>query len=413
MNFKLYIFGKLSGYMQYPDDSVSFEEYCGNRQSRASLNIKRKADLVYYVYTQNIDDESYLGFCLVFNGVYVKQTKDIFGIFEKACSDCVFSGRLFKIGQNGKLIFATDDFGSRKDEFDRISGNFNDELEIKGENFFSLLPKTYKQGSGHKSFSISDGAEEINEAISNYDTVSILCNNNTDTDYVSRQIKKLYDENLSLKNRYETLNKQKKQYKWVAILSILVIGCLIWLYFLNDSLSGVISDQSLTINSMEDTIRNKDYRIVSLGEELSKVRSSLKLVEDELSSFKTTFPINITNIEIGNSYENGNIETDYGKTIYSENTMYLKPNVSYTGIDVGSSINLKIRWYRPDGTLSAGIYSPAGFSQQFSLYVNKGNNITVFPGWGSRYKGYWEKGTYRIEIWYENVCLRSETFNVY
>ena len=72
MNFKLYIFGESSGYKQYPDDSNSFKEYFKYQQSNSSLYIQRKADLVYYVYSQKIDKEknSFLGFCIVFNGVY-------------------------------------------------------------------------------------------------------------------------------------------------------------------------------------------------------------------------------------------------------------------------------------------------------------------------------------------------------
>lgn len=458
MNFKLYIFGESSGYKQYPDDSISFKEYYKNQHSSSLLNIKRKADLVYYVYTQKIDKdkESYLGFCLVFNGVYIKQTKGAFTLFEKAYSDCILGGKLFKIEQNGKIAFATDDFGSQKDEFDRIVAQFNEELERKSKTFFSLLPKTYKYGQGCKAFAISDSAEIIGEAISTYDSISIPNDNcNEDLDYVGKMIKDLYDENQTLKSNYAALNKQKKQYRWVAILSIAVIASLIGLYFLNDNLSGIISNQDSKINRLENTIADKDMHISSLQDtlsnersvikkrnneiqvlntnlnvykdslrisenhkselesELSKSQSSLRVAEAKFSSLKNTFPINITNIEIGNSYKGGNLETDYGYTIYSKNTMYLKPKISYIGINTGRSINLKIKWYRPNGTLSTGDSSPSGFSQQSSLYVYSGSNTATLSGWGNEDKGHWDKGTYRIEVWYENVCLKSKTFRIY
>ena len=94
--------------------------------------------------------------------------------------------------------------------------------------------------------------------------------------------------------------------------------------------------------------------------------------------------------------------------------MYLKPKITYTGINPGRSIDLKIKWYMPDGSLSTGDSSPSGYSQQRSLYVNAGsNNIETLKGWGNSTKGNWEKGTYRIEIWYDNVCLKSQTFRIY
>ena len=62
------------------------------------------------------------------------------------------------------------------------------------------------------------------------------------------------------------------------------------------------------------------------------------------------------------------------------------------------SINLKIRWYRPNGTMSSGDSSPSGFSQQKSLYVYSGSNTETLQGWGNKTKGHWGKGTYRIEF---------------
>ena len=451
MNFKLYIFGESSGYKQYPDDSNSFKEYFKYQQSNSSLYIQRKADLVYYVYSQKIDKEknSFLGFCIVFNGVYIKNFKNAFAIFEKIYSDCILSGKLFRLGENGKIGYATDDFASQTEEYDRLVSVFNDELEKKNRTLFAQLPKTYKMGQGSKVFSMSDSPELIAEGISVYDSVSISNNNNNeDLDYVGRMLQQLYSENKKLKTEYEILNKQKKQYRWVAILSICVIASLVGLYFLNDNLSGIISNQSSTISNLESTIANKNSEITSLCDTLSQERGvirqknseirllntnlttykdSLKLSlerNDELSdklseqeskfySIKNTFPINITNIEIGNTYYDGSIETNYGSTIYSSYTMYLTPRITYTGINTGRSINLKIRWYRPDGTMSSGDSSPSGFSQQKSLYVYSGSNTEILQGWGNKTKGHWGKGTYRIEIWYENVCLKAKTFTIY
>lgn len=451
MNFKLYIFGESSGYKQYPDDSNSFKEYFKYQQSNSSLYIQRKADLVYYVYSQKIDKEknSFLGFCIVFNGVYIKNFKNAFAIFEKIYSDCILSGKLFRLGEDGKIGYATDDFASQTEEYDRLVSVFNDELEKKNRTLLAQLPKTYKMGQGSKVFSMSDSPELIAEGISVYDSVSISNNNNNeDLDYVGRMLQQLYSENKKLKTEYEILNKQKKQYRWVAILSICVIASLVGLYLLNDNLSGIISNQSSTISNLESTIANKNSDITSLCDTLSQERGvirqknseirllntnlttykdSLKLSlerNDELSdklseqeskfySIKNTFPINITNIEIGNVYYDGSIETNYGSTIYSSYTMYLKPRITYTGINTGRSINLKIRWYRPDGTMSSGDSSPSGFSQQKSLYVYSGSNTETLQGWGNKTKGHWEKGTYRIEIWYENVCLKAKTFTIY
>lgn len=435
MNFKLYIFGESSGYKQYPDDSVDFRSYYRNQQTDALLTIKRNEDLVYYVYTQRIDKEqvSFLGFCLVFNGVYIKKVEVAFSIFEKAYSDCILGGKLFKIGKNGKIGFATEDFSFQLKEIDRIVNLFNDELEKKNRNLFVPLPKTYKVGLGNKSFAITDGDVAIGNAISCYDSVLIPYSGKEDEslDYIGEMVQQLYTENKTLKADYAKLNRRKKQYRWVAILSVMVIASLVGLYLLNDNLSGVISNQNTTIDDLRMTLADRDSSIVLLRDTIAKKKKTIVLKEreinrlgslltlckdslnetkSELASLKNDFPIRILSIDIANAYSGGKIETDYGYSIYSKNTMYLTPRISYVGVDNGKNVNLKVRWYTPDGSLSVGNSSPNGFSQQQSLYIHSGYNTITFSGWGNAQKGHWGKGKYRIEIWYNDICLKSKTF---
>lgn len=407
--------------MQYPNDYISFDEYYKNQQSSSLLNIKRNDDLVYYVYTHKVDDEkeSYFGFCSVFNGVYINKIKGIFTLFEKAFSDCVLQGKLIKIEQNGKIAFATDDFVAQNDEYERIKTQFNEELE-NSKALFSLLPRRNVLGHACHTFTISVSAEKMGEAISTYDSISIPNNSNDNLANVRGMIRDLYDKNQNLETQYAELNKQKKQYRWVAILSITVITILIGSYFLNKNLQDSLSRNKTELNTLnknlaayKDSLKIKEKHISKLDSELLKSQTSLKSVEAKFSSLKNTFPINITNIEIGNTYYDGRIDTNYGDIIYSKNTMFLKPKISYTGIDPGRSINLKVKWYEPNESLSTGDSSPSGFSQQSSLYVYSGSNTETLTGWGNKNKGHWAKGTYRIEIWYENVCLKAKTFTIY
>ena len=37
----------------------------------------------------------------------------------------------------------------------------------------------------------------------------------------------------------------------------------------------------------------------------------------------------------------------------------------------------------------------------------------AMKGWGGETKGNWSRGQYRCEIWYNNMCLKSEVFTVY
>lgn len=138
---------------------------------------------------------------------------------------------------------------------------------------------------------------------------------------------------------------------------------------------------------------------------------------DDLSKLKSkvgnAYPLIISAIEIANIYKGGSIETDYGNTLYSGNTMYLKPKITYYGISSGTKV-LKVKWFKPDGSMSTGTSSPYGFSQSDSHYIYTGpDNTITMSGWGNEDKGHWRSGTYRIEVWYENTCLKSKTFTIH
>ena len=92
--------------------------------------------------------------------------------------------------------------------------------------------------------------------------------------------------------------------------------------------------------------------------------------------------------------------------------MFLKPKISYIGLISGTK-ELKVKWYTHSGYLSRGDSSPYEFSQSNDEYISKGNNTLTLSGWGNEHKGHWRSGTYRIEIWYENTCLKSKTFTIY
>ncbi|WP_297908286.1 hypothetical protein [uncultured Parabacteroides sp.] len=159
----------------------------------------------------------------------------------------------------------------------------------------------------------------------------------------------------------------------------------------------------------EEATTSMRSQISSLEQERDNAKSELSSLKSRVSN---TYPLIITDIEIGNIYKDGDIETDYGERIYDYNTMYLEPRIEYIGLESGTK-TFKVKWYTPSGYLSRGDSSPSGFSQAHDEYISKGNNTLTLNGWGNDRKGNWHSGTYRIEVWYENVCLKAKTFTIY
>ncbi len=142
-------------------------------------------------------------------------------------------------------------------------------------------------------------------------------------------------------------------------------------------------------------------------------RTELGTLQGQYDDIRQTYPIIIKDIEIGNRDSKGTLETNYGEKLHSSKTMYLAPEITYIGCNTGQTIKLRIKWYDSRGVLSTGPTSAGGYSTEDTLYVESGTNTAELKGWGNDEAGNWGNGTYRIEIWYEGICLGTKTFKIY
>lgn len=150
------------------------------------------------------------------------------------------------------------------------------------------------------------------------------------------------------------------------------------------------------------------------SENLSAILCNDNVVYDFANHLNlTSIPMIISDVLIGNTDYNGNIQTPYGDRISENDTMYLKPKVKYFGIKSGVQ-TLRIRWIKPDGSISKGNSSIGDFSQISGYNLTSGKNDEIcLSGWGGTNKGHWEAGQYFIEIWHEDIRLIRKPFTIY
>ena len=149
-------------------------------------------------------------------------------------------------------------------------------------------------------------------------------------------------------------------------------------------------------------------KAIELGK-LQKERDNLATFQNEIGK---SIPVIITDIRMGNRYEDWRIATNYGDPILSSCSMFLAPRVFYCGVIPGK-YEFKVKLYYPNGSLSTGTTSPEGCSYTYSAYIKAGRHDIEFSGWGGKNKGHYSPGTYRIEIWLNNVCLKQQSFKIY
>jgi len=211
MNFSLYLFGTPDGYNQYPADTSSqlFQRFFHKQLTDYSqFAIYRSSQLVYYAYSRKLSSSgsnNYLGICLIFNGIYCNDSKQLFDLFDKAYSDIALNGEILKMEKNGKISFSTDNFVSKQLEIERIRIFFQHNLDKNFSKNFNSISSSFKTGNGTKVLSINDENIDIQSAIHQYDCVYISNNEKSDSELnrIHKMLSDLYTEKQDLNTKYK------------------------------------------------------------------------------------------------------------------------------------------------------------------------------------------------------------------
>ncbi|MEP7197106.1 MAG: hypothetical protein ABI851_11360 [Saprospiraceae bacterium] len=290
MNFSFYIFGTPNGYNQYPDDNNSsvFQEFVQRNTNESQLTVKRNGQLVYYVYSRHFQEKSngLLGFCLVFNGVYCRNLKKLFGLFDRTYFDVQLKGEFLKFDKV-KVNYIINKFADKLLEIERIKTFFKNNLEHDFTQDFTNLSPAFKFGNSNKTISIKETDVDILAAIAEYEVVHIFNNekSSSELDRIHKMLSELYAEKYETNVKYQKLIGEKKQYKAVIFLCIAVFGCIIGLVIFNNNLES----KDDNIQSLKTELANKNLTVSSQQSEITQlqmVKSNLENAINELEEIQ-------------------------------------------------------------------------------------------------------------------------------
>lgn len=477
MNCNIYYFiSTQKGYSQYPDnyskDIISNILTKTDRKKNISqFAISMNGKLAYMTYQYRYSDSKYFGICCEFNNVIPTNFEYLFDFYDNLILDILNKGEIIHYNSDGNICSSVD-YISDKIELLNYYGNyihnhFNDEL-AKYVNFPSQNYTSEKKQIMVLAY--DDTHTQLTDLLNIYDNIVISRDNPYTLGYVNT-LKKSSERIAELETELSKTNRQKKQYRMVVFLVLAVAGCLVTLYSFNSNIQSLTGDLSKknedikvlnndltlanakidtmsiklseknsririlqqetsknrhSIDSLNSTIQTQESLINDLKSDLSSTNSSLSTVKGDLaqvqrklSNFQNKvdkyLPLIVTDIVMANNYKGGKKETEFGGTIYSTNSMYLAPRISYIGLVEGPR-KLLIKLYKPDGTLSTGTPSsetPKGYTYSASGYIYEGENKRELSSWGNEKKGNWAKGTYKIEVWYNDMCLKAKSFTIY
>ena len=446
------------------------------KKNISQFAISKKGKLAYVTYQYRYTDSKYFGICCEYNNVVPTNFEYLFEFFDNIVQDILNKGEIIHYDSTGNICPSID-YASDKIELINYYGNYiSNNLNDRLAKFINLPSLNYtSEKMKVVALAYEDSNIQLADLLNAYDNIIISRDNPYVLGYANT-LKKLNKRIIELETELAKINRQKKQYRMVVFLILAIIACLVTLYSFNSNIQTLTGDLSqrneeieqlnhdlssanLIIETMKAEIAEKDNLIESLKKEntlnvqsidslnhvivsketnineltndLYTVQNKLSSANNQLSTLKSNledinrklsncqnrigkkFPLVVNSIELANYTKNRkNLISDYGQPIYSNKSKWIWFRINYDGMVSGTK-KLYYRIYDQYGELKTSLSSPSGYTYSTEQYIYQNNNTTVLFGWGSDNSGSWRKGKYRIEIWYEDVCLRAENFTIY
>lgn len=303
MNCSVYIFGELSsGYTQYPEDSSSviLKTLYSHCKAPTQIVIHRDGSMMFYCYIRKLDGNRYIGLGLAVNGYYISKIDELFSLFENTIERMARQGVFVHFVADGTLTTSLKVLNFEEEEIDTLAENLKLGFEMLGT-IPQKLPRTdYTIAKDSmKEFCVADETHEIIRASYTYGFTYIYKEKDFDTVRMNSYrsiLSRVNEENTVLKKRNAELQEQKqkilnekKQYRNVVILCILIVVCGIGLFFLKNSLDSTknnLEKAQSDIIQKKTTIETLNNSVTDLQMSLSEEQSRREKAEADFESFK-------------------------------------------------------------------------------------------------------------------------------
>jgi hypothetical protein len=248
--------------------------------------------------------------------------------------------------------------------------------------------------------------KELLTSLSN-DNVSLRNRYNTlkgNNEWYEKELKEVNAKNQKLQKDIQNCESKIEEVKgskgfihFAYIAICILLSVIFYNSGINNSSTNEISENHIDSHSNDTSENNTD---------------SLAIIPDTpnalLYAISKAKPVIVQNIEVS-----GDV-SDYNKPIYSKETSFIIPKIELISLIEGT-VELYIKFITPYG-LSTGDSEhkvPKGFSYGEYIYIGK-DKIQTFElsGWGSMTKGHWEPGRYKIEIYYRNELIGEKEFEI-
>jgi hypothetical protein len=393
----IYIFGVFNnGYTQCPNDSTSniLRNLYSNSKTVTQIAIHRDGNLMYYCYIRKLGNGKYIGLCNVLTGVYLTKIDSLFSLFEKTIEIMANKGTIVHYAENGELTTSLNQLYKNSEDVALISSNLLSSFNALSKSPLPPIDFSVAEGST-VSFSVNDLNSEIVKASHTFSNTYIY----KDKDYNTVQINSyksvlsrinetnlsLRKENKELQDKNQEILRQKKQFRNVILLILVVIGCGIGIYFLYDNLNstqGQLDEANNTIVEKNNVIDAKNIRISNLRSSIDSLQSAYNeehnrkvSIEERLTQICSTNPFIVTSCSVGSE----GFSFDYYADEEKEVTVTLKAINEKNSEIVSNSHSFTV--YKGTGSIKLNFYYRLSNSDYYYVVLLYDGRIIAGKRW--------------------------------
>jgi hypothetical protein len=165
---------------------------------------------------------------------------------------------------------------------------------------------------------------------------------------------------------------------------------------------GEYEDMSQRYEDMSQRYEDMSQRYEDMSQRYEEVNNILNM--------------EITAITAGNQDQNRTQITRPGDRLSASQMRFLYPVITYNS-NVAKSVTLFVKIIRPNGELLYNSSaSPPNYTFKQTVQIRNDTNLSeTLQGWGwnDPAPDQYNSGTWTIEVWYNDVCLKSQKIRIY
>lgn len=436
MNTTTYVFGTFDdGFAQYPSDYVArlLQHGATLTDAPTAMVLHREGSLMYYSYIRRLERQGkrhYIGFCTVFNGIYLPHVHTMTGMYERLITNLVKMGQLVRLDDAGHVVAAVKNLKGQQQMVARIQAYITKSLAPLEKDQQLLPPAAYAVSNTHtEHFDVEATEQDVAAKATKGGYVVI----SKASDYEDEQltgykatVARLMRERDELQKKNnelvasvrKALHQEHRTRKWV--IALLSIGLIVWGF---NALMQHLEHTQENLDTAVNTITGQRDRITGLNNTIDMLKQQAagekRAREKTEKEFRTWLrqvgeyiPMLVLDVEVANVTESNQIINDYSSPLYVRNVQYLKPRLRYIGIRPDEEAHIFVRLYDPSGRIVKGLTSPEGYTYQQTVMVAEGEHELPLMGWGIP-ESQLQRGMYRFEFWHGHICIKALDFRLY